>query len=442
MKKQIQLAVLALLLSTLNPQLSTAFGQGALTPPGAPAPLFKTLSQVEPRTPISSLPFVITNSGGYYVTTNLFGVENNNGITVSANYVTLDLGGFTLTGVLGSLAGINVNVGNARGLVVRNGTVANWGQNGINAASASLCSVTDVIASKNGAQGIAVGQSSVVGNCLAADNATDGIYADAGSTITRCTSRANTNGIVASAESVVTDCTASGNLRDGIAAGGGARVAGCTARDNKLDGIFVLSASVESCVTLGNLRDGIAALASATISHCAADANGRHGIFAGLGANPGQSAISYCTATGNGTNGIYASSSSSVTHCTVNDNLVGIRADASSSVTDCTAERQIGDGILIGSGCSAQNNLSTSSGWLTGSGAGIHVTGFGNRIDNNHLAFGDWGLLVTGSTNFITRNTASANGTNYSITGIQTIGPIISASGTIVTNHPWANFAF
>ena len=63
MKKQIQLTALALLLSTLISQFSTAFGQGALTPPGAPAPLFKTLSQVEPRTPGFVLLCLITDSG-------------------------------------------------------------------------------------------------------------------------------------------------------------------------------------------------------------------------------------------------------------------------------------------------------------------------------------------------------------------------------------------
>src|SRR5438105_5129643 len=43
--------------------LPSSFGQGSLTPPGAPAPSMKTLQQVEPRTPISSAPFTITNSG-------------------------------------------------------------------------------------------------------------------------------------------------------------------------------------------------------------------------------------------------------------------------------------------------------------------------------------------------------------------------------------------
>jgi len=41
--------------------------QGPLTPSGAPEPTMKTLGQVDPRTPISSLPYTIDPPGSYYV---------------------------------------------------------------------------------------------------------------------------------------------------------------------------------------------------------------------------------------------------------------------------------------------------------------------------------------------------------------------------------------
>jgi hypothetical protein len=57
-------SALALLASCiLNPASLSA--QGSLTPPGAPAPTMKTLTQIEPRTPISSLPFTI--SAGHHL---------------------------------------------------------------------------------------------------------------------------------------------------------------------------------------------------------------------------------------------------------------------------------------------------------------------------------------------------------------------------------------
>src|SRR5712692_225180 len=83
-----------------------ALAQGQLTPSGPPGLTFKTLQQIEPRTPISALPFPIVSPGSYYLTTNLTGIAGTNGITIAASDVTLDLSGFALGGVIGSQAGI------------------------------------------------------------------------------------------------------------------------------------------------------------------------------------------------------------------------------------------------------------------------------------------------------------------------------------------------
>src|SRR3954469_21762838 len=100
MKKTIITFKLGALLSCAVPSLLLA--QGNLIPSGAPGPTMKTLTQVEPRTPISSLPLVITNSGSYYLTANLTGIVGTNGITITADNVTIDLNGFALNGVPGS----------------------------------------------------------------------------------------------------------------------------------------------------------------------------------------------------------------------------------------------------------------------------------------------------------------------------------------------------
>ena len=72
-----------------------------LTPSGPPSDAstaMKSLDQVEPRTPIGSLPFTISAPGSYYLTKNLeFTATTGDAITIAADRVTLDLKGFTLS---------------------------------------------------------------------------------------------------------------------------------------------------------------------------------------------------------------------------------------------------------------------------------------------------------------------------------------------------------
>src|SRR4051794_28495446 len=90
--------------------------QGSLTPPGAPAPTMKTLDQLEPRVPVSATTtpgdatsvFKITQPGSYYLTGNITGASGKHGTFIAAGNVTLDLMGFELVGVAGSLDGIHV----------------------------------------------------------------------------------------------------------------------------------------------------------------------------------------------------------------------------------------------------------------------------------------------------------------------------------------------
>lgn len=116
------LACVMVLCAGVYPRLQA---QGPLVPPGSPAPVMKTLDQLEPRTPLTNtefmLPLEITNSGSYYLITNL--VFAGWGIIVKTNNVTLDLNGFRLTTILpGYGPGIYIEPG-LRNVTIKNGTI-------------------------------------------------------------------------------------------------------------------------------------------------------------------------------------------------------------------------------------------------------------------------------------------------------------------------------
>ena len=119
--KTLQLAALALL-SAFSLQPSALLGQGSLTPPGAPAPTMKTLAQVEPRTPIGSAPFTISQPGSYYLTTNLT-VSTGDAITIATNGVTLDLNGFTIRSTAASATGYGILINRVNDITIANGHI-------------------------------------------------------------------------------------------------------------------------------------------------------------------------------------------------------------------------------------------------------------------------------------------------------------------------------
>ena len=83
----------------------------------------KSLDQIEPRTPISSAPFTITQPGSYYLTTNLV-VSRGNAITIATNGVTLALSGFTIASAAPSAGGYAILInGRLHNLRLRDGFI-------------------------------------------------------------------------------------------------------------------------------------------------------------------------------------------------------------------------------------------------------------------------------------------------------------------------------
>src|ERR1039458_10300137 len=177
--------IMPLIMSGFLATATRAFGQGSLTPPGAPSQTMKSLDQIEPRTPISYDGYNINSPGSYYVTTNLtgsaYGVPGSPyGIYIASDNVTIDLNGFTLQGVPGSYSGIYI-YGSHTNITVRNGIVTGWGGNGVTWNYPSTPPPQNVVLEHltvyaNANHGIVTANGCIVSDCLVMNNGFDGIF--------------------------------------------------------------------------------------------------------------------------------------------------------------------------------------------------------------------------------------------------------------------------
>lgn len=192
---------------------------GDLEPPGPPAPTGRsTIFQV-------NMPFTISTPGSYVVMENLTAGASEHGISITAstNDVTLDLNGFTLKGVPGSLIGIRVN-GSTHNIAIVNGVVRDWGQDGISAIFGFNTQIRNIRAYNNGhdfpdgagGSGILSGTNSTIQNCTSLANNDHGIVSRFGSVISASTARDNYSDGIQGIESLVIGCAAMCNNQSGI----------------------------------------------------------------------------------------------------------------------------------------------------------------------------------------------------------------------------------
>lgn len=130
---------------------------GDLEPPGSPAPTMKSLSEIEPRVPVQSLPrhpsgvYVISEPGSYYLAGNIVGHGGMTAISIEASDVVLDLNGFALLGMDEGDTGINV-IGGRSNVAIRNGIIRGWPVNGIFGVNCINCEASDLLLEDNGSR--------------------------------------------------------------------------------------------------------------------------------------------------------------------------------------------------------------------------------------------------------------------------------------------------
>lgn len=391
MKTPFRLASVVYLLFSIFHLLAAtaASAQGSLTPPGAPAPIFKTLQQIEPRTDLQSptLPpgvttdanfeFIINQPGSYYLSANL-AVTKFAGIKINAEGVTLDLNGFEVrrTGGSGGV-GIQILVTSHR-CVVRNGSIKGFftGADGYNGGSPARGGRFEQLTVTGCATfGLSAGEGWEIDRCNAHDNAGQGIVAfGKGSTVRDCSAINNRTPGIAVVEGVVSNCAANTNTTP--------------ADTTQTGGIVAFDSTVINCVSSNNTSGSTATDAGA-----------------------------------------------------------GIYAQGSSIVKNCTVESNKGDGIIATGNCLILENNSVGNGNGIGNGAGIRAFNSGNRIEGNSTIDNDIGIRADGTGNLIIKNTSRGGGAAITFAPGNSVGEIIDvwnggAGATITATNPWANFAY
>ena len=270
----------------------SAVQAGDLDPP--PGPIGPT-GRFGPRTEVTvtrtpgdddSL-FKITQPGSYYLAGNITGVSGKHGIEIAANGVTLDLMGFEVAGVAESLDGVSAAPG-VTNIMVLNGTVRAWGQDGVDLSTATGGRVQGIQSTGNATRGIRVLDGFIVKGCTTRGNGGHGISAQSGNTITQCTASANPGGAGITAlggGNTITGCVAVGNGGRGIECAEGCAIARCSAFQNGSDGFYDNgSSTVVDCSAWGNSGSGIySGGPHSTIAGCSVSANTQEGVYSSWG---------------------------------------------------------------------------------------------------------------------------------------------------------------
>ncbi|MEK6644893.1 MAG: right-handed parallel beta-helix repeat-containing protein [Planctomycetota bacterium] len=442
---------------------AAAVFSGPLNPPTGPV-------QTTGRTQINqqfiaALPYVITQPGSYVLTGNLVMAGVGNGIEITTDNVTIDLAGFSITGVSGNpfsaIFATSPGFGVFRkNIAITNGTVNEWDFAGIELSNASNIRISHIQAYRCGtglylafnntisqcvfencfSSGVQAGNVTTMSDCTALFNGGGGFSVGSTSVVSRCTAENNFNtGFQVGEGSVLADCTARSNFQPkgsatGFVTGDRCVATGCVSAGNSGSGFsMVNSCLVSHCTSIGNFNSGFEAFDDFSATNCNASSNSFMGIyfnggtvtactadrngFRGISTFFDRALITNSSANWNGDTGIYLDGPSSVQNCSaVNNAAYGILADVASEgtkVDGCKTTNNLIDGIQTVANCTVQNCTSTQN-WINGIDVGDRCTVVNNScIDNGTIAGGGpgAGIRCTGGGARVDNNHVSGNDT-------------------------------
>ena len=286
---------------------------GALVPPdGGVVPTMKSLDQIEPRMPLTQATtpgnlisvYAIRDSGSYYLTGDVLGEAGKHGIRIEADNVSLDLNGFAVRGVPGSLCGIACAEPSTHGvpgarsdirpdpldqsgepdsenqggsgtplvtprLAISNGLVLGWDGTGIDICTAAFARLEQLQVTSNGAEGIHVGNNAIVSRAHVTYNEKAGIHAGSYAIVSECSVIGNENGVCAGVGVNISRCNVRLSRANGILAGTDAVVASCMVAQSEGAGIDVGAGSlVTQSVSRSSGTFGIRTGANSLVGEC------------------------------------------------------------------------------------------------------------------------------------------------------------------------------
>lgn len=362
------------------------------------------------------MPLAISEPGSYVAVENLVHTNSGDGITITANSVTLDLNGYRLFGGAGTVSDDGISIPYGHNLEIRNGTIKGFGGHGIDALfstnsifrhlrvidnyddgilAGTACSILETFSSRNGVR-------------QGGPGAGVGIEVDIGSMIADCIVSANyEHGMIVSSGSTVMNCILSGNGHDGTHGGFGTLFRKVIAFENIGEAFEADGGSVVSeCVALRNVDDGIKA------------------------ADEGRLLLVRCVSTD--------------TANLIDKQGDGIKGQSGSLVLECTVRDNYDDGITVASGAFVYDCLGSGNGYGEDEspGGGVRMTGpeegVDSRCDDNHVLNNARGVEA-GVNCLVVKNSADGNTIDYAVSS-SALEDITSANPN--SAGPWASFDY
>lgn len=237
-------------------------------------------------------PVTVSQPGSYRLTSNLVQtLASTVVLSVNANDVSIDLGGFEISGPFtcpGNPAscaaaglGYAIEADAVSGTSVANGSVRGTAR-GINLGD--HCALHDVRVVETTNHGIFAGTGCALSRIVAARNGNDGVQLDQGSVTDSATYDNESAGFRFGSNSTITGSSARRNGSSGISGNAGTTVSDCVSSGNVQSGIVLLSGGVvSSSASYNNTSNGIVGGSGTNVSFSSAYSNGDRGIVLGAG---------------------------------------------------------------------------------------------------------------------------------------------------------------